>query len=397
MIRRGFTILLTMLMSMTSIVAFAYDANVNGIYYNFSGTQASVAYLYYLNSNNSSAYSGNVVIPETVTYNGTTYSVTSIDSYAFFYCFGLTSVTIPNSVTSVGERAFSDCSALTEVNYNATNCTYMGSSSYPVFYECSSLTTLNIGNNVQSIPSYAFSGCSRLTSVTIPNSVSSIGGYAFGFCSGLTSVTIPNSVFSIGGYAFSGCSGLTSVTIGNSVTSIGDYPFSYCSDLTSIKVPATDFSAFCRVVSLVKSNIGKPIIMIDADDNEIIEYSIPEEVKSIDDYTFYNCSGLISVTIPNSVTSIGNSAFSGCSGLMSIKVPATDFSAFCRVASLARSNIGKPIILIDADDNEIMDYSIPEGVKSIGDYTFYNCSGLTSITIPNSVTSIGSYAFYGCI
>ena len=84
--RQGFRILLTMLMSMTSIVAFAYDAKVNGIYYNFSGTEATVTYLSTSSSSNSTAYSGNVVIPETVTYNGTTYTVTSIGSSAFSDC-----------------------------------------------------------------------------------------------------------------------------------------------------------------------------------------------------------------------------------------------------------------------------------------------------------------------
>ena len=107
--RQGFGILLTMLMSMTSMVAFAYDAKVNGIYYNFSGTEATVTCVVSGSSNNSSAYSGSVVIPETVTYNGTNYAVTSIGSYAFFECMGLTSVTIPNSVTSIGNYAFQFC------------------------------------------------------------------------------------------------------------------------------------------------------------------------------------------------------------------------------------------------------------------------------------------------
>ena len=106
--RRGFTILLTMLMSMTSLVVSAYDANVNGIYYNFSGKEAIVTYLN-LGSTNKSAYSGNIVIPETVTYNGTTYTVTSIGNKAFHFCSDVTGVTIPNSVTSIGDYVFYYC------------------------------------------------------------------------------------------------------------------------------------------------------------------------------------------------------------------------------------------------------------------------------------------------
>jgi hypothetical protein len=166
--------------------------------------------------------------------------VKSIGSYAFLYCKGLTSITIPNSVTSIGGFAFEGCSGL---------------------------TSITIPNSVTSIGDYAFYVCSGLTSITIPNSVTSIGSYAFSDCSGLTSITvekgntkydsrdncnaiietntnkliagckntiIPNSVMSIGESAFYGCSGLTSITIPNSVTSIGNWAFSYCSGLTSI-------------------------------------------------------------------------------------------------------------------------------------------------------------------
>ena len=125
-------------------------------------------------------------IPETVTYQGTTYTVTSIGGSAFYGCYILTSVTIPNSVTSIG---------------------------YSAFLDCSSLTSVTIPNSVTSIDWSAFKSCSSLTSVTIPNSVTSIGGSAFEGCSSLTSVTIPNGVTSIGDDAFAGCSSLTSMTV----------------------------------------------------------------------------------------------------------------------------------------------------------------------------------------
>ncbi len=259
------------------------------LYYKISGTTVSVTYPYYYDGYYDDYYynctkpSGNLVIPSTVTNNGTTYSVTSIGNHAFCDCSGLTSVTIPNSVTSIGERAFSGCSGLTSVT---------------------------IGNSVTSIGGSAFSGCIGLTSVTIPNSVTSIGYGAFFVCSGLTSIdvengntvydsrngcnaiietatniliagckntSIPNSVTSIGNAAFQYCSGLTSVTIPNSVTSIGDYAFWLCSGLTSV--------------------------------------TIPNSVTSIGNYAFQNCSGLTSVTIGNSVDTIQAGAFSNCTGM----------------------------------------------------------------------------------
>ena len=193
---------------------FASNTQVDGIYYDFDGTNmtASVTYRGNYYDYYSDEYTGKITIPASVNYNGKTYSVTSIGNSAFSHCSGLTSITIPNSVTSIGNSAFFDCSGLTSVT---------------------------IPNSVTSIGKYAFSYCYGLTSITIPNSVTSIGNSAFRSCEVVTSVTIPNSVTSIGKYAFYGCIGLTSITIPNSVTSIGDYAFFYCTGLKSVTNYAT--------------------------------------------------------------------------------------------------------------------------------------------------------------
>ena len=180
----------------------------------------------------SDEYSGNVVIPSSVTY-GNTYAVTSIGNEAFRNCSVLTSISIPNSVTSIGKSAFENCRDLTSITI-PNSVTSIGDSA---FYDCSGLTSITIPNSVTSIGDFVFSGCSGLTSIAIPNSITSIGDYAFENCSGLTSITIPNSVTSIGDFVFSWCSGLTSITIPNSVTSIGLRTFEYCGGLTSITIP----------------------------------------------------------------------------------------------------------------------------------------------------------------
>ena len=187
-----------------SISVSAEDFEVDGIYYNITSSAdktVGVTFRGESYEDYSYEYSGAVTIPESVTYNGSDYSVTSIGDFAFYLCSGLTSVVIPNSVTSIGEWAF--------------NC-------------CSGLTSVAIPNSVTSIGGYVFSGCSGLTSVVIPNSVTSIGEDAFRECSGLTSVEIPKSVTSIGNYAFSYCDALTTIKIPDSVTSIGEYAFYGC-------------------------------------------------------------------------------------------------------------------------------------------------------------------------
>ena len=222
------------LISLILSVVFSTSASadvvkIDGIYYYLISEDKTAV----VTENLEEKYSGEVVIPSSITSEGQEYKVTIIGGGAFEGCNGLTSISIPNSVTSIDGYAFKNCSGLTSITI-PNSVTVIDNDA---FSGCISLTSITIPNSVTSIDDYAFYNCSGLTSITIPNSVTNIGEYAFSGCNGLTSITIPNSVTSFGSNAFAHCGGLTSATIGNSVTSIGDGAFQFCSSLTSVDIP----------------------------------------------------------------------------------------------------------------------------------------------------------------
>jgi hypothetical protein len=236
---------------------------IDGVFYNLIGKNKTAEV-----TSNPNYYSGSLVIPSSVTYGGTTYTVASVGDRAFYLCSGLTSITFSEGLTSIGEYAFSNCSSLSSVIIpNSVTSLNNGA-----FYCCKSLTSVIIPNSVKFIGWYVFEGCTGLVSVTIPGSVTSIGVHAFSGCTGLVSVSIsngvkslgtgvfngctslssidiPNSVTQIDGYLFSGCTGLTSVTIGNGITFIGVRSFEKCKNLVDVyclaeNVPSTNSDAF---------------------------------------------------------------------------------------------------------------------------------------------------------
>lgn len=424
-----------MLLPMLALTANAAE-KIDGIYYNLNSEAKTAEVVFYRKYK----YSGDLVIPPSVTHEGVDYSVTGILSNAFAKSDELISVTIPSSVTSIGAGIFDGCTSLASIVIEEGNPKYDSRENCNAIIETANNTLLigcmstNIPNGVTTIGESAFEGCSGLTFVNIPNSMTTIGKDAFKDCSNLTKVEINNNAFvskaynatprmneifgsqveefilgedviSIGEYAFAECPNLTTVHLSNGLTSIGSSAFEYCSKLTEINIPSSvtsiDQSSFYMCYNLTKVEINSnALISKDYSLGESLpnlfggavkEFILGDQVTSIGNYVFAGSTNLNSIIISNNVTSIGESAFSGCYNLLSI--------------------------------------NIPENVANIGENAFYGCTGLTTIqvesgntvydsredcnaiietanntliigcqntSIPNSVTTIGDNAFYNC-
>ena len=428
------TVLFAVLMSMAGVKTFAHDievANADGvtIYYNYiSKTELAVVHRGKTISSYSNEYTGSVVIPETVTYNGSTYSVKTIDSYAFYECSGLISVTIPNGVTSIGYAAFMDCSGLTSVTIGRS-VTSIGSLAFSsttiakVFWlgntppsGCESVYArvnyvandqYNLNNQVKypflssrftvdgvvyvpvspadrtcdvvdCIYDEAFSSVNisdKVTNMGIEMNVMNVNQCSFYGNEYIQALYISNNG-TIGDYAFYGCSSVPEVIIPNSVTSLGASSFENCSALGSVQIGKGISSLQASVFSGCSS---------------LVSISIPDNINSIGDYVFQGCSSLKKVVMEDGVSelklgsNVSNPLFSDCP-LDSVEIGRNisySTSSFSGYSPFYR-NTSLRTVTITGEKTEIAARE------------FYGCTNLENVTIGNSVTSIGNYAFSGC-
>lgn len=373
--------------------AHANGVEIGGIYYllNNDDHTASVTYMGE-EPNMENNYTGDIIIPDTIHYESQPYTITSIDSCAFFLCWNLTSISIPQTVKKIGNRAF---------------------------VICTSLNSINLPDSLTSIGDFAFQSCNQLTTLHFPNKLESIGKSAFSH-SGLTEAILNEGLLSIEEDAFGNCTDLIHLRIPSSVKYINHYAFHMCYNLESIIIDSNNNTYDSRenCNALIETATNYLIIGCQA---TVIPYSVktigseafqyckglkninfPNSVQKIYDSAFSN-SGLTSISIPKSVKFIGQWAFHNCEDLESVSIEENaelilETNVFQGCQSLPTYNNARyaDTYLVEVIDKTLTSYQIKDGTKYIGADAFNGCENLGTIALPNSVKEICGRAFRYC-
>ena len=402
----------------SSVVSAAYGVRGEGttddnyqyaVYYDYDGVGSDYCII--------QGYSGTdteLVIPSTVTYDGTEIPVTEIKQEAFRDNTAITSVTIPEGVTSIGQKAFSGCTSLTDVSFPKSlqeigvdafeNCPVkdilisgdLTSGQYA--FDSDSLETITFADGVTTIPEYTFRYMENLKAVHFSDTITEIGSCAFCGCKSLTDLVIPDSVKTIGDSAFEGCTGLESVVIGNGVETIGNRAFyGYSTEV---------------LVNLKKVTFGNSIKTIGADAfaNSGISGAItfPDTLETIGESAFGWCDNITSVQFGKGIKLIGKTSFISCDKL--IEIGFTEGMSDTVIGERAFESdpiLGKVVFpsgIVKIGENafdgfwttpQITAVELPDTLEEIGDCAFRS-QPITRLVIPDSVTSIGVAAFAEC-
>lgn len=391
---------------------------IDGLYYDLDTSSRTATVTYQtMETDNYASLPASVKIPETVTYNGVTFTVTKIADSAFGYCKSMEEISIPGTVTEVGTTSyfyrdlpFHDCTSLKKVRFedgkqSISLGAYGSNAEYSrgLFASCP-LEEVYIGRNViydkydSSLNSFAyhpeyygysaFYNQPKLAKVTFSSTVTEIPEYLFYKNIAMTLTDLPK-VKTIGKSAFEGCSKLTTLNLGQDLMTVGDRAFYNCTNVTKL--------------------------------------TFPDAITTIGDETFYNCSSVTEVTVGSKLQSIGISAFEGCSSFTAIILPdnftSMGASAFEDCKKLTVAKLGNSLTAVPAgafkncialsemtvpassvsigdqafyNDSALAVITMNEGLRTIGNEVFWNNSGIITFTIPGTVTSIGRNSFYGC-
>ena len=323
----------------------------------------------------------NINLPSTLTYIG---------QYAFAYNTALTTITIPENVDKIDNYAFYRSTNLTNVDFaENSKLTTLGTSA---FYYCSSLEKIVLPENLSTIGSSAFSSCTKLTSISFEKcqKITKIDNSAFAY-TGIEYFEFPEyysngkvSTFpakNIGTSLFNNCKNLKTVKLSKSITSVQQM-FTGVSNLENIIVDEDNSNFYVDADNGILYNKNLDTIKYVFGKKISTDYVIPNTIKNIDPYAFYNQSTMVNLTIPSSVKTIGEYAFDGSSVKNVIFEEGSELN-----------ELGKYLFY---NCKNLESINLPSTVKTIGNSTFQNCSSLLAIDISN-VTKLDVYAFSGCV
>jgi len=427
------------------LVAGAIDFQQDGIAYR-TLTDSTVT----VTTSNNVNYSGDVVIPATVTNDGVTYVVTKINSYAFSKRTSLNSVTIPPTIQKMELNAFDECPNMTAVYISDLvawmniDFAYSGnplSYAHHLYLDGVEVQDFVIPDSLTTIKPYIFHGCTGFRSLFIPSFVTDISYSAFYMCGGLTSIqveegntvfdsrdncnavikkrsselwigcentVIPSSVNTIGYCAFSGRTGITSMELHSGIHSIGNMAFEGCTGLTEINIPynATYIgsAAFRGCTGLTQMDtrnvytIGSCAFM---ECSNLSQVFISHNIKRLENAVFKDCTSLLEIEIPDRVETIINSCFHSCSSLRSVKfgnsLKEIDGSAFAHCSSLTSVVLPPSLEQLDqcafAYCTSLEELQINGKSLAIDCYVVEGCDKLTELFIPACVKQIEPLAF----
>lgn len=395
---------------------------INGLYYDLDTSSRTATVTYEtIGTDNYASLPASVKIPETVTCDGITFTVTKVADQAFANCTSLEEISIPGTVTEIGTTCTSErylpfykCTSLIKVKFeDGVQNISLGvffSTSEPNSSYCSKglfaycpLQEVYIGRNIfyvnydsyfsfEKYPEYygysAFYNQPMLAKVTFSSTVTEIPAYLFYKNVAITLTDLPK-VKTIGKSAFEGCSKLTTLNFGQDLMTVDDRAFYNCTNVTKLTFP----DAITTIGDEAFYNCSS-----------ITEVTVGSKLQSIGASAFQKCGSFTAILLPDNFTTMGASAFEGCKKLTVAKlgnslraVPARAFKN-----CIALSEMTVPATSVSMGDQAFYNDSVlavitmNDGLKTIGNEVFWNNSGIRTFTIPGTVTSIGSNSFYGC-
>ncbi|MBO5774071.1 MAG: leucine-rich repeat protein, partial [Clostridia bacterium] len=275
---------------------------------------------------------------------------------------------LPASIKYIGSQAFELSEKLWDVKMADNSVVVLN---YAAFSNCQMLSTLRLGAGLVDIDDYAFIGCKSLRDRDgmIPETVTHIGTYAF-FATKLWETPTSDGLIYAGNWLVGGKEDITDAIVKDGTKGISDYAFNMCLMLTSLtgrgleNIEYIGQGAFRYCISLGSIILGN-------------------NLKRIEDFTFYGCTELFSIELPPVLEYIGKSAFFRCGKLPSLdlsntKVETIGKYAFYGCENLKTLNLGSKL-------------------EEVSERAFYNCLSLETINIPDNIKVIGERAFYGCI